>query len=107
MGTLRGGISDTVNEINKLLLKTQDPEEEKKLRDLRRMYFDLWQRTIRTEIDNRTSEFTDAIRSLNAAHDAAVEAKEKTEKIALAIDRATSAVSVVEKVLKLASSPLA
>jgi len=107
METLRGNISDTVNELNKLLLKTTDPEEEGKIRKLRRIYFALWEEVIKQEIDSRTHEFKEAIDSLKVAHDAAVQAKEDIAKIAEAINRAVSAAKAVDRIVKLGIDLLA
>lgn len=101
METLRRNISDTVNELNKLLKKTTDPEEEEKLRKLRGIYFKLWEEVIKREIDNRTQEFKEAIDSLKVARDAAVQAKEDLQKVAEAIDRAVSAAKAVDRIVKL------
>jgi hypothetical protein len=101
METLRGNISDTVNELNKLLLKTTDSEEEKELRKLRKIYFALWEEVIKQEIDNRTPEFKEAVDSLKAAHDAAVQAKEELQKIPEVINRAVAAGKAVDKIVKL------
>jgi hypothetical protein len=107
METLRGNISDTVNELNKLLLKTTDPEEEERLRKLRRIYFALWEEVIKQEIDNRTHEFKEAIDSLKVAHDAAVQAKEDLQKISEAINRAEAAAKAVDRIVKLGIELLA
>jgi len=101
METLRSNISDTVNELNKLLKETTDPEEEEKLRKLRGIYFKLWEEVIKQEIDNATQEFKEAIDSLKVARDAAVQAKEDLQKVAEAIDRAVSAAKAVDRIVKL------
>ena len=107
METLRGNISDTVNELNKLLVKTTDPEEEQKIRKLRRIYFALWEEVIKQEIDSKTQEFKEAIDSLKVAHDAAVQAKKDIEKVAEAINRAVSAAKAVDRIVKLGIDLLA
>jgi hypothetical protein len=101
METLHGNISDTVNELNKLLRETTDAEEEQKIRKLRRIYFALWEEVIEQEIDSRTPEFKEAIDSLKIARDAAIEAKEDIQKVAEAIDRAVSAAKAVDRIVKL------
>jgi hypothetical protein len=101
METLRVTISDTVNELNKLLRETTDAEEEQKIRKLRRIYFALWEEVIEQEIDSRTPEFKEAIDSLKIARDAAIEAKEDIQKVAEAIDRAVSAAKAVDRIVKL------
>ena len=107
METLRGNISDTVNELNKLLLRTTDPEEEERLRKLRGIYFALWEEVIKQEIDKRTHEFREAIDSLKAAHDAAVQAREDLQKVAEAINRAESAAKAVDRIVRLGIDLLA
>ncbi|GBC60417.1 hypothetical protein DENIS_1369 [Desulfonema ishimotonii] len=101
MTTLRSSISDTVNDINKLLIRTRDPEHEKRLRRLRRIYFALWEEVIRQEIASNTHEFKEAIEALEEA-DAAVEAaKQDMENIVKAINKSVSAAKAVDKVVKL------
>ena len=107
MSTLRTNISDAVNELNKLLRQTRDPEEESKLRRLRRFYFALWEEVIKQEIDSSTPDFKDAIEELGLAHKAALAAKEDVQKVADAINRAVSAAKAVDKVVKLGIDLLA
>lgn len=107
METLRANIGDAVNELNKLLRKTTDAEEEQRIRKLRRIYFALWEEVIEQEIDSRTPEFEQAIDSLKLARDAAVEAKEDLEKIPEAINRAVAAAKAVDKIVKLGIDLLA
>ncbi len=101
METLRENISNTINELNKLLMKTTNSEEENKLRKLRRIYFDLFEDVIKKELDNKTSEFKDAIDALKIAKNEAVEAKKDIEKIANAINKAVSAAKAIDKVVKI------
>ena len=101
MATLRSGISDAVNELNKMLRDTRDPDLEARIRRLRRIYFALWEEVIRQDIDNRTHEFKDAIEQLAAAQKAASEARNDAERVAKAINAAVSAAKAVDKVVKL------
>lgn len=107
MDTLRTGLSDAVNELNKLLRATQDPDSEARIRRLRRIYFALWEEVIRQDIDSQTLEFKDAIGQLAAAQEAASEAKKDAEKVAKAINIAVSAAKAVDKVVKLGVDLLA
>jgi len=107
METLRSGISDTVNELNKLLRKTTDPEFETRLRKLRRIFFALWEEVIKQEIDNRTYEFKEAIEALTASEAAIEEAMKDIAKIADAINKAVAATKAVDKVVKLGIDLLA
>lgn len=107
MATLRSGISDTVNEINKLLLKTLDPAEEARLRRLRRIYFTLWEETIRQEIDNRTPDFKDAIEALTIAEKFLEKSRSDIEEVADAINKAVIAAKAVDKIVKIGVDALA
>lgn len=107
MATLRTGLSDAVNELNKLLRATQDSDVEARIRRLRRIYFALWEEVIRQDIDSQTYEFKDAIEQLAAAREAASEAKKDAEKVAKAINSAVSAAKAVDKVVKLGIGLLA
>ena len=53
MATLRGSIADAINELNKLLVKTSDPEEKRKIRKLRKIYVALFEEVIKQEITAR------------------------------------------------------
>jgi hypothetical protein len=99
--TLRNGISDTVNILNKLLLQTLTPDEEVQLRKLRRIYFALWEEVIEQEIDNQTHEFNDAINSLSSAEQVLESARSDITKVAEAINQATIAAQAVDGIVKL------
>jgi hypothetical protein len=107
METLRSNVSDAVNELNKLLLKTKDSEEKKKIRKVRRIYFALYEEVIKQEIKSNTHEFEEAIDSLQVARDAAVEAKKDINKIAEAINKAVIAAKAVDKIVKIGINLLA
>jgi hypothetical protein len=99
MVTLRGTLGDAINELNKLLLKTSDPEEEKKIRKLRRIYFALFEEVIKQEIKSGTREFKEAIDALEIAREEAVEAKKDIAKIAEAIKKAVAAARAVDRIV--------
>lgn len=101
MATLRSGISDTVNVLNKLLLNTLDPEEEARIRKLRRIYFSLWEEVIKQDINNKTSEFKDAVEALSIAEQYLEKAKTDIEEVAESINKAVLAAKAVDKVIKL------
>jgi hypothetical protein len=107
METIRANLADTVNELNKLLLKALDPDQEREIRSLRRLYFALFEDVIRLEIDSRTLEFQDAIEALKLAHSSAVAAREDLDRVAEAINRAALAAKAVDAVVKLGVGLLA
>ena len=107
MGTLREGLVNAINELNKLLLETSDPGERKEIRNLRRIYVTLIEEVVRITISRRTNAFREAAESLEEARKAAVAAKRDIKKIADAIDKAASAAAAVNKVVKFGIGVLA
>lgn len=105
--TLRSGISDTVNVLNKLLLKTLDPQEEAIIRKLRRIYFALWEEVIKQEINNKTPAFKDAVEALTIAEQYLEKAQSDIEEIADAINKAVLAAKAVDNIVKLGINLLA
>jgi hypothetical protein len=99
--TLRSGISDAVNELNKLLLNTRDPEAEAQLRKLRRIFFALWEEVIRQIIDNQTYEYKEALEALSIAENYLKKARSDIEEIADAINKAVLAAKAVDKIVNL------
>jgi hypothetical protein len=99
MESLRKGISDTVNELNKLLRLTSDPEQETRLRQLRRIYYLLWEEVIEKEIDKNTADYKAALDSLDLANETIETAKRDIKKIAEAIDKAVAAAKAVNKIV--------
>jgi hypothetical protein len=107
METLRYGLSETLNELNKLLRITSDSDEETKLRKLRRIYFSLFEQVILQEIDKNTIEYKDALESLELAHKTIEDAKADIERVADAINKAVIAAKAVDKIVKLGIDLLA
>ncbi len=107
MDTLRRWISDTVNELNKLLRMTTDVDEEKRLRRLIRIYFALWEEVIKQDIDNGSYKFKDAIEALKQACSTIEKVSKDIAQIADAINKAVSAAKAVDKVVKLGIDLLA
>jgi hypothetical protein len=99
METLRGTIVDTINELNKLLVRTTDPGEERKLRHLRRSYFALLDEVLQQDLDNTTDEFKAAIGMLKDAQTSIAEAKEDLGKVAAAINILNKAALGVDRVV--------
>jgi hypothetical protein len=97
--TLRGSLSDSVNEINKLILSGVPPAEEEKLRKLRKAYFKLWEAVIVNIIDNNTALYKEAIASLQEATKAATAAREEIGKVSMAINKAVKAAQAVDEIV--------
>ena len=100
MDTLRGTISDAVNNLNKLLLQTLDDSQEKSIRSLRDIYFQLWQEVILQELDNSTQEFRSAIEALKATMQISADAQKDLKKVTKVIELANSAAKAVAKIVK-------
>lgn len=107
METIRSNLSDTLNELNKLLLRTKDPEQRRLIRKLRRILFMLFEEVIKQEIKTNTIEFEEAIDSLKIAKESAEKAKKDIDKIAEAINKATAAAKAVDKIVKIGIGLLA
>ena len=105
--TLRGSLSDAVNEIHKLIELAPDEETEELLRRQRRIYFALWEEVIKQEIDRTTPLYRDAIESLQAAESAANDAKADIRKVADAINKAAAAAKAVDKIVQVGIKYLA
>lgn len=101
METLRKNIVDTVNELNKLLLKAEDDGERRDIRSLRKLFMLQLEEVIKKELDANAAEFQSAIASLQEAKNAAVDAKADIDAIADAINRAVAAARAVDKVVNL------
>lgn len=101
MATLRGTIIDTINEFNKLIPLTTDPDEKTKLRQLRRFYFNLLDEVVEQELDSNTDEFKEAISMLQDAQATIAEAKKDIAKVAEVINLLHKGARAVDRVVKI------
>jgi len=99
--TVRSALSEAVDEINKLISVSTDPDQARQLHCLREIFFDLWEGAIKAEIDDAAPIYTDAITQLQQSESAAAAAQADISKIADAIQKAVSAAKAVDKVLNL------
>lgn len=100
--TIRSGISDVVNVLNKVRNNTTVAQEQIDLQKLINTLFILWQQVIIDQLDKTTQDYKEAIRSLNDSEKAAKAALKDLGKIADAINKATEAAKAVDKVVKFA-----
>jgi hypothetical protein len=107
METIRENLVDLINELNKLLILTKNPEEEDKIRQARRVGLALLEEVIKQEIKSNTREFREAIASLKEAQEAVEAAKQDIKKISDAINRTVLAAKAVDKIVKLGIGLLA
>jgi hypothetical protein len=99
--TLRSNLSDAVNEINKLIATTTDPDQLRQLHCLREFFFDLWEAVIKQDIDNTTQLYLTSITLLQQSEAAAKAAQADMAKVADAINKAVAAAKAVDKVVQL------
>jgi hypothetical protein len=99
--TIRSSLSDAVNEINKLIELTGDPDQLRQLHCLRDFFFDLWEAVIKQDLDDTTPLYAAAITTLRDAETAATTAQTDISKIADAISKAAAAAKAVDQVVNL------
>jgi hypothetical protein len=100
--TIRGGISDTVNTLNKLRNNTTIPEEQIKLQKLIDLYFFLWGQVIYDQIDSSTPIYKQAIKTLKEAEKAAADALAGIEQVSEVIKIAAKAAQVIGSIIGIA-----
>src|SRR5882672_2239328 len=89
--TLRDNLGDALTELHQLLELAPDEATEEQLRRQRRIYFALWEEVIKRKIDQTTASYREAIEGLQAATNAARDAKADIEKLAAAIKQVDAA----------------
>lgn len=100
--TIRSGISDLVNILNKLRNNTTVASEQIELQKLINLFFVLWQQVIVDQLDSNTQAYKSAIDSLNVAEQCAKTALSDVEGITKAIESATKAARTVDSIVKFA-----
>jgi hypothetical protein len=97
--TIRGGISDTVNKLNKLRNNTIVPEEQIRLQKIINIYFFLWQQVIYDQLDSSSQAYKDAIKALKIAEKTADDALAGIKSVAEAIDSAAKAAQIIGSII--------
>jgi septal ring factor EnvC (AmiA/AmiB activator) len=100
--TIRSGISDVVNVLNKVRNNTTVAQEQIDLQKLINVLFILWQQVIFDQLDRTDADYKAAIKSLNDAEKSAKAALKDLKQVAEAIKAATAAVKAVDKVVNFA-----
>lgn len=100
--TIRSGISDVVNALNKVRNNTTVAQEQIDLQKIINVMFILWQQIIFDQLDKTAPNYTVAIKSLNDAEKSAKAALKDLKQVANAIKTATAAAKAVDKVVKFA-----
>ncbi|MFQ2412140.1 hypothetical protein [Aeromonas hydrophila] len=97
--TIRVGISDTVNKLNKIRNNTVIPEEQIQLQKIINIYFYLWQQVIYDQLDSTTPAYRDAIKALKDAEEIASDTLESLKSVSEAIESAVKAAKVVGSII--------
>jgi hypothetical protein len=100
--TIRSGISDVVNVLNKVRNNTTVAQEQIDLQKIINALFILWQQVIFDQLDKASADYRAAIGSLNDAEKVAKAALKDLDKVADAIKAATGAAKAVDKIVKFA-----
>ena len=100
--TIRSGISDLVNELNKVRNNTTVAQEQIDLQKIINALFILWQQVIFDQMDKNDANYKAAIKSLNDAEKIAKGAVKDMGEVADAIKTATAAAKAVDKIVNFA-----
>jgi len=100
--TIRSGISDVVNVLNKVRNNTTVAQDQIDLQKIINALMILWQQVIFDQLDKTTDDYKAAIASLNDAEKSAKAALQGLQKVRDAIDDAVAAAKAVDKVINFA-----
>lgn len=100
--TIRSGISDLVNVLNKVRNNTTVAQEQIDLQKIINALFILWQQVIFDQMDKADADYKAAIKSLNEAEKVAKAALKDLDQVVDAIKTATAAAKAVDKVVNFA-----
>lgn len=100
--TIRSGISDVVNELNKVRNNTTVAQQQIDLQKIINILMILWQQVIYDQLDKTNEDYKSAIKSLNDAEKVAKSAIKDLNKVTDAIEMATKAAKAIDKVIQFA-----
>jgi folylpolyglutamate synthase/dihydropteroate synthase len=101
--TLRSGIGDLVNDLNKVRNNTTNAQQQQDLQKILNVLFMLWQQVIVDTLDANDAKYKTALASLNDAEKSAQQAVGDMSKVANAIATATTAAKALDKVVNVAA----
>lgn len=99
---LRTGISDLVNDLQKVAINTTNAQQQIELSKIINALMIIWQQVIFDQLDLTSKDYKDALTSLGASKKAAAEAKKDLDKTVDAIKKATESIKAIDKVVKFA-----
>lgn len=100
MNDLQKNLEIEIDGLNALLLAAVTPEEEERLRDLRKTCYTLWEQTIQLALDQNGPHFTRAVSAVMDAAQAAARALDDIERLEEALEKASLAILAVSEVLE-------
>lgn len=100
--TLRSGISDVVNDLNKARGAVSDPFVQVKIQKVLRQLFIVWEFTIIEQMDRTSDDYKDAIEKIKAAKVDAKAAVKDIERVEEAIKSAIKAAKAIDKIIDIA-----
>ena len=100
--TIRSGISDVVNVLNKIRNNTTVAQEQIDLQKIIGVMFVLWQQVIFDSLDSKDADYKAAIKSHGDAEKTAKSALADLKKVEDAIKAATAAAKAIDKVVNVA-----
>ena len=97
--TLRSGISDLVNDLQKALMSTTDVELQEKIHNQVRALMLLWQEVIFAKLDKTTAEYKSTIKALDESKADAALAAQNIQSISAALEKAAKVIRKLDKLL--------
>lgn len=99
MATIRSGISDIVNDLNKARNNCTDPYVQVELQKVIKVLFVLWELTIYEQMDKRADEYKQALEKIKIAKQDAKQAVKDMQEVVKAIKSATAVAKAVDKII--------
>jgi len=101
MSTLRKNLTDTLNDLQSLMMADITDEERETIRKRIRILFAQLDEVLIQDISDSSDDFEQALDALQNSARAAGEAKNDIDKVANAISKTADAIGKLEKVLKM------
>lgn len=102
MATIRSGIGDIVNDLNKAQRTITDPFVQIEIQKVIEQLFVLWRLTIIEEMEKTSQDYKTALEKIKVAKADAKAAVKKMEKVKDAIKSANAVAKAVDKIIKVA-----
>ncbi|HED17413.1 MAG TPA: hypothetical protein ENI64_11445 [Gammaproteobacteria bacterium] len=101
MSTLRKNLTDTLNELQSLMMANITDEQRETLRKRIRILFAQLDEVLVQDLSDSSDDFNQALAALQNSAQAAEDAKNDIDKVASVINKTADAIGKLEKVLKM------